>query len=263
MFSKQLFRSVGLKNTIPASRIVPRQIARSNVQLTRSQFYSSFKPEDQPRIRIGSEAPNFVAETTKGKIDFHEYIGNDWVVLFSHPADFTPVCTTELGAFAKLEPEFSKRGVKLIGLSTEGVESHNKWIKDIEDVTSGGAKFGYPIIADSDRKVAFLYDMCSADDFQKLSKGMVPTVRSVFVVDPAKKVRLIMTYPASTGRNSSEVLRVVDALQLADAKGIATPIDWSVGEDVIIPPTVSDKDAKAKFGEFKTLKSYLRTTKST
>lgn len=262
MFSRQLLRSISLRNTIPTSRNVVGQYARTGVQLTRAQFYSSFKQEEQPRIRIGSEAPNFVAETTEGKIDFHEYIGNKWVVLFSHPADFTPVCTTELGAFARLEPEFTKRDVKLIGLSTEGVQSHKDWIKDIEDVTSGGAKFTYPIIADADRKVAFLYDMCSAEDFNNIGKGMVPTVRSVFVVDPAKKVRLIMTYPASTGRNSAEVLRVVDALQLADKKGIATPIDWSVGDDVIIPPTVSNEDAKAKFGDFKTLKPYLRTTKA-
>lgn len=261
MFSRQLLRSVTVRSSIPATRSAVGQYARSSAQLTRSQLYSTFKPEDQPRIRIGSQAPNFVAETTEGKIDFHEYIGKQWVVLFSHPADFTPVCTTELGAFARLEPEFNKRGVKLIGLSTEGVQSHNDWIKDIEDVTSGGAKFTYPIIADADRKVAFLYDMCSADDFQNIGKGMVSTVRSVFVVDPAKKVRLIMTYPASTGRNSAEVLRVVDALQLSDKKGIATPIDWSAGDDVIIPPTVSNEDAKTKFGDFKTLKPYLRTTK--
>lgn len=262
MFSRQLLRSISLRNSIPTTRIALSQYARSSVQLSRAQLYSTFKAEEQPRIRIGSEAPNFTADTTEGKIDFHEYIGNQWIVLFSHPADFTPVCTTELGAFARLAPEFSKRDVKLIGLSTEGVESHKAWIKDIEDVTSGGAKFSYPIIADADRKVAFLYDMCSESDFQNIGKGMVPTVRSVFIIDPAKKVRLIMTYPASTGRNSSEVLRVIDALQLADKKGIATPIDWSVGEDVIIPPTVSNEDAKAKFGDFKTLKPYLRTTKS-
>lgn len=263
MFSRQLLRSISLRNSIPITRGAVSQYAKSSVQLGRTQFYSTFKAEEQPRIRIGSEAPNFTADTTEGKIDFHEYIGNQWIVLFSHPADFTPVCTTELGAFARLAPEFNKRGVKLIGLSTEGVESHKSWIKDIEDVSSGGAKFTYPIIADADRKVAFLYDMCSESDFQNIGKGMVPTVRSVFIIDPAKKVRLIMTYPASTGRNSSEVLRVIDALQLADKKGIATPIDWSVGEDVIIPPTVSNEDAKAKFGDFKTLKPYLRTTKST
>jgi alkyl hydroperoxide reductase subunit AhpC len=223
---------------------------------------ASFSARDQPRIRINSEAPNFSADTTAGRIDFHQWIGDKWTVLFLHPADFTPVCTTELGAFAKLEPEFTKRGVQLIGLLTEGVESHREWIKDIEDVATGGSKFGYPIIADSSKEVAFKYDMLSEDDFKNINKGPAFTVRLVFVIDPAKKVRLIMTYPASTGRNSAEVLRVVDALQLADAKGVATPIDWSVGDDVIIPPSLSDEDAKAKFGEYQTLKLYLRTTKA-
>ncbi|ODV82185.1 thioredoxin-like protein [Suhomyces tanzawaensis NRRL Y-17324] len=223
--------------------------------------FLSFKQEDQPRIRIGSTAPNFQVDTTEGKIDFHEYIGNDWLVLFSHPADYTPVCTTELGAFSKMKGEFDKRGVKLIGLSTEDVDSHKGWIKDIEEVATNGQKFGFPIIADSTREIAFKYDMVTEEDFHNLDKQkMIGTVRSVFVIDPAKKVRLIMAYPASTGRNTAEVLRVVDALQLADNKGIATPIDWTVGQDVIIPPTVSNEDAKAKFGEFKTLKSYLRTT---
>lgn len=252
--------------------MISRQFLRASTPLSRTwawkqptastlrRFYS-FKAQDQPRIRIGSTAPNFQADTTQGKIDFHEYVGDNWVVLFSHPADFTPVCTTELGAFAKLAPEFEKRGVKMIGLSTEGVDSHKAWIKDIEDVATDGAKFGYPIIADSSKEVAFKYDMITEEDFAKLDSGMIATVRSVFIIDPSKKVRLMMTYPASTGRNSAEVLRVIDALQLADKKGIATPIDWSVGEDVIIPPTVSNEDAKAKFGEFKQLKSYLRTTK--
>ena len=245
MFSKQLIR---------ASYLAPRRLVAAR--------FVSFTAESQPRIRLGSEAPNFVADTTQGKIDFHKWIGDKWAILFSHPADFTPVCTTELGAFAKLEPEFTKRNVKLIGLSTEGVDSHNQWIKDIEEVSTGGSKFGFPIIADSSKEVAFKYDMLTESDFQNINSGVVFTVRSVFIIDPAKKVRLIMTYPASTGRNSAEVLRVVDGLQLADAKGIATPIDWSVGDDVIIPPTVSDEAAKAKFGEFKTLKPYLRTTKA-
>ena len=252
--------------------MIPRQFIRASAPVFRRnafnaprvsalRFYSNFKAEEQPRIRIGSTAPNFQADTTQGKIDFHEFIGNNWVVLFSHPADFTPVCTTELGAFAKLAPEFKERGVKMIGLSTEGVESHNDWIKDIEEVATDGAKFGYPIIADASKEVAFKYDMVTEEDFANINSGMVATVRSVFIIEPAKKVRLIMTYPASTGRNSAEVLRVIDALQLADSKGIATPIDWSVGEDVIIPPSVSNEDAKAKFGEFNELKSYLRTTK--
>lgn len=240
----------------------PKQLVRPSIQLARTQFYSTFKPEDQPRIRIGSVAPDWTADTTQGKISFHDFVEKNkkWIVLFSHPADFTPVCTTELGAFSKLAPEFAKRNVTLLGLSTEGVESHNDWIKDIEDVTGG--PFSFPIIADPTKEIAFKYDMVSEDDFQKMANKMVATVRSVFIIDPSKKVRLIMTYPASTGRNSSEVLRVIDSLQLTDSKGVVTPIDWSVGEDVIIPPTVSDADAKAKFGDFKTIKSYLRTTKS-
>lgn len=254
MFSRQLIRSIALKPAFPRT-------AQFSKPISSLRFYS-FTAESQPRIRIGSEAPNFVAETTNGKIDFHEFVGNNWVVLFSHPADFTPVCTTELGAFAKLEPEFTKRGVKLIGLSTESVKSHLDWIKDIEGVTALGAQFTYPIIADSSKEVAFKYDMLTEEDFKKIDGGMVATIRSVFVIDPAKKVRLIMTYPASTGRNSAEVLRVVDALQLADKRGVATPIDWNVGDDVIIPPTVSDEAAKEKFGEFTTLKPYLRFTKS-
>lgn len=225
--------------------------------------YSSFKQEDQPRIRIGSTAPDFDADTTHGRINFHEFIGNNWVILFSHPADFTPVCTTELGAFSKMKPDFEKRGVKLIGLSSEDVDSHKAWIKDIEDLNTDGEAFSFPIIADVSKEVAFKYDMVTEEDFAKLnSKSLIGTIRSVFVIDPAKKVRLTFAYPASTGRNTAEVLRVVDALQLADGKGIATPVDWSVGEDVIIPPSVSNEDAKIKFGEFQTLKSYLRTTKA-
>lgn len=253
-----MIRYNNFKATANILRGVPRVSTRPSVSFFRS--YSSFKQEDQPRIRIGSVAPNFTADTTKGKIDFHDYIGNNWVVLFSHPADFTPVCTTELGAFARLEPEFTKRGVKLIGLSTEGVESHKAWVKDIEDVATSGSRFNYPIIGDEGKEVAFLYDMCTASDFENLKLGIVPTVRSVFIIDPSKKVRLIMTYPASTGRNSAEVLRVIDSLQLTDSKGVVTPIDWTEGEDVIIPPSVSDADAKKKFGDFKTLKPYLRTT---
>lgn len=243
--------------------VAPKQWARPSVQIARAQLYSTFKAEEQPRIRIGSVAPDWTADTTQGKFNFHEFIEQNkkWVVLFSHPADFTPVCTTELGAFSKLAPEFKKRNVSLFGLSTEGVDSHKAWIKDIEDVT-GGSPFSFPIIADPSKEIAFKYDMVSEDDFHKLANEVVFTVRSVFVIDPAKKVRLIMTYPASTGRNSAEVLRVIDALQLTDAKGVATPIDWTQGEDVIIPPTVSDADAKAKFGDFTAVKPYLRTTKA-
>ncbi|KAI3403211.2 hypothetical protein KGF56_003981 [Candida oxycetoniae] len=224
--------------------------------------FVSFKQVDQPRIRIGSIAPNFKVDTTKGPIDFHEYIGDSWVILFSHPADYTPVCTTELGAFSNLKPEFDKRGVKLIGLSTEGVDSHKGWIKDIEEVQTNGKEFSFPIIADGKREVAYKYDMVTEEDFGALEQGKtVATIRSVYIIDPLKKIRLIMTYPASTGRNTSEVLRVIDALQLSDAKGVATPVDWTVGKEVIIPPTVSDEDAKAKFGDFRKVKPYLRFTK--
>lgn len=242
---------------------VPKAFSRPSIQVARTQLYSTFKAEEQPRIRIGSVAPDWTANTTQGEISFHDYIekSKKWIVLFSHPADFTPVCTTELGAFSKLAPEFKKRNVTLLGLSTEGVDSHNAWIKDIEDVT-GGTPFAFPIIADPKKEIAFKYDMVSEEDFHKLADKMVATVRSVFIIDPSKKVRLIMTYPASAGRNSAEVLRVIDSLQLTDAKGVVTPIDWTAGQDVIIPPTVSDADAKAKFGDFTTLKPYLRTTKA-
>lgn len=225
------------------------------------RFIRTFKQEEQPRLRINSLAPNFTAETTVGKVNFHEYIGNSWAVLFSHPADFTPVCTTELGAFVKLKPEFDKRNVKLIGLSAEGVESHQKWIKDIEEISQLD-KFTFPIIGDVDREVAFLYDMVDEEGFKNLNNGIVATIRSVYIIDPSKKIRLIITYPASVGRNSSEVLRVIDALQKGDSKGVVTPIDWQPGQDVIIPPTVSDADASKKFGDFTTVKPYLRFTKA-
>lgn len=221
----------------------------------------TFKQEDQPRLRINSTVPNFDAETTKGKINFHDFLGDSWGVFFSHPADFTPVCTTELGAFSKLKPEFDKRGVKLIGLSAEDIESHEKWIKDIEEV-NGLDKFNFPIIADVDKEIAFLYDMVDEEGFKQLGKGPVATIRSVFIIDPAKKLRISFTYPPSVGRNTSEVLRVIDALQKTDAKGVVTPINWQVGEDVIIPPTVSDADASKKFGDFKKVKPYLRYTKA-
>lgn len=218
----------------------------------------SFDLKQQPRIRIGTQVPNFQAETTAGKIDFHEFIGDNWVVFFSHPADFTPVCTTELGAFAQLEPSFKKLNTKLIGLSTEPVESHNEWIKDIESYNS--TKLNFPIIADDKKEIAFTYDMLTEDDLQNINSGVVPTIRSVFVIDPAKKVRAIISYPPSLGRNSAEVLRVVDALQTADKEGVVTPIDWTQGQDVIIPPTVSDEAAQKKFGDFVKHFDYLRTT---
>ncbi|KAL6702992.1 hypothetical protein ACN47E_010347 [Coniothyrium glycines] len=217
-------------------------------------------PTEQPRLRLGSVAPNFQAETTHGKIDFHEFLNNKWTILFSHPADFTPVCTTELGAFAKLKNEFDARGVQMIGLSANDLSSHDEWIADINETSNTTVQF--PIIADADRKVAFLYDMISQDDLDSLQKtgGIAFTIRAVFIIDPSKKIRLTMLYPASTGRNTSEVLRVIDSLQTGDRKGIATPINWNVGEDVIVPASVSTEDARKKFGEVREVKKYLRYT---
>lgn len=238
-------------------------IARRPLVLQGCRFYSektNYKQADQPRLRINSKAPNFDAETSHGKVNFYDYLGDSWGVLFSHPADFTPVCTTEMGAFAKLKPEFDKRNVKLLGLSVEDAESHRKWIKDIEEV-NGIDKFGFPIIADTKRHVAFLYDMCDEEGFGNINDGSLVTVRSVFVIDPAKKIRVIFTYPSQVGRNTSEVLRVVDALQTADKNGVVTGANWTPQDDVIIPPKISDEDAKNKFGDFKTVKSYLRYTK--
>ncbi|OQE79124.1 hypothetical protein PENNAL_c0053G03096 [Penicillium nalgiovense] len=215
--------------------------------------------DSAPPLRLGSTAPNFKALTTQGEIDFHEWIGDKWAILFSHPADFTPVCTTELGAFSKLEPEFTKRGVQLIGLSANALDSHEEWIKDINEVNSTQLKF--PIIADADRKIAFLYQMIDEQDLTNVdSKGIAFTIRSVFIIDPAKKIRLIMSYPASTGRNTAEVLRVVDSLQTGDKRGVTTPINWLPGDDVIVPPTVNNEAAKEKFGEFREVKPYLRFT---
>ncbi|OAL26848.1 hypothetical protein AYO22_04015 [Fonsecaea multimorphosa] len=204
-------------------------------------------------------APNFQAKTTHGDIDFHKFIDSSWAILFSHPADFTPVCTTELGAFAKLKDEFERRGVKMIGLSANDLKSHDKWIKDINEISRTNLQF--PIIADADRKVAFLYDMVDQQDLDNIDeKGIAFTIRSVFIIDPAKKIRLIMLYPASTGRNTAEVLRVIDALQLGDKKGVTTPIDWEMGQDVIVPPSVSTEDAKKKFADVKEVRPYLRFT---
>jgi len=215
--------------------------------------------DNQPRLRLGSIAPNFTAQTTQGSIDFHTWLDSKWAILFSHPADFTPVCTTELGAFAKLAPEFQKRNVKLIGLSTNDLSSHGRWISDINETQDADLQF--PIIADADRKIAFLYDMVDAQDVSnKDEKGIAFTIRSVFVIDPAKKIRLTMMYPASTGRNTAEVLRVVDSLQTGDGKGVTTPMDWVPGADVIVPPSVSTEDARKKFGVVREVKPYLRYT---
>ncbi|HRK21139.1 MAG TPA: peroxiredoxin [Fimbriimonadaceae bacterium] len=205
-------------------------------------------------LQLGDTVPNFQQASTEGTIDLYDYAGNGWVILFSHPKDFTPVCTTELGAVAKLKGEFDKRGVKVLGLSVDSLGSHEGWVKDIEDTQ--GVKLNFPLIADEDRKVANLYSMIHPNE------DNVFTVRSVFVIDPNKKLRLTLTYPAPTGRNFNEILRVVDALQMTDKNKIATPVNWTHGEDVIILPSVTDDDAKEMFPEgFRTLKPYLRYTK--
>ncbi|MBK9793732.1 MAG: peroxiredoxin [Sphingobacteriales bacterium] len=204
-------------------------------------------------LRLGDEAPNFTAETTAGTINFHEWLGNSWGVLFSHPADFTPVCTTELGYTAKLKDEFAKRNVKVLALSVDGIESHHEWIKDIEETQHVAVNF--PIIADPDKKVAELYDMMHPNASEKF------TVRSVFVIGPDKKIKLTITYPASTGRNFNEILRVIDSLQLTANYSVATPVNWQEGEDVVIAPAISDADAEVKFPKgFKRIKPYLRLT---
>ena len=204
-------------------------------------------------LRLGDEAPNFQAETTEGDIDFHDWIGDGWAILFSHPADYTPVCTTELGYTAKLKPEFEKRGVKIIAISVDSLEDHRGWISDINETQNTTVNF--PIIADPDRAVAIAYDMIHPNAAENF------TVRSVFVIDPNKKIRLTITYPPATGRNFDEILRVVDALQLTDNHAVATPVNWKDGEDCIVVPTLSDEEATAKFPKgFTTIKPYLRTT---
>jgi alkyl hydroperoxide reductase subunit AhpC len=211
-------------------------------------------------LRIGDEVPNFTAETTQGTISFHEWIGNGWAILFSHPKDFTPVCTTELGYMAGLKPEFDKRNCKVLGLSIDSVSDHEKWSKDIEE-TQGHAP-NYPIIGDSDLKVAKLFDMIhpnASGDAKGRTAMDNATVRSVFVVGPDKKIKLMLTYPMSTGRNFDEVLRVLDSMQLTAKHKVATPVNWKPGQDVIILTSVSDEEAKQKFpGGWKTKKPYLR-----
>jgi thioredoxin-dependent peroxiredoxin len=204
-------------------------------------------------LRLGDEAPNFTAETTDGTLDLYDYLGDSWGVLFSHPKDFTPVCTTELGRVAALKPEFDKRNVKVLGLSVDPLDSHKGWVGDIEE-TQGHA-VNFPLIADPDRKIAQLYDMIHPNAADNV------TVRSVFIIGPDKKVKLIITYPQSAGRNFDEILRVIDSLQLTAKYSVSTPVDWKQGEDVIIAPAVSDEDAKAKFPKgWKTIKPYLRVT---
>lgn len=204
-------------------------------------------------LRLGDTAPDFTQNSTQGSISFHDWIGDGWCVLFSHPKDYTPVCTTELGTVAKLAPKFAKRNAKVIGLSVDPIKDHHGWVKDIEETQ--GAKVEFPILADEDKKVATLYDMIhpKADD--------TFTVRSVFIIDPKKKVRLILTYPASAGRNFDEILRAMDSLQLTDGYKVATPANWRDGDDVIIVPTVPNDEAKKLFPKgFREIKPYLRTT---
>ena len=206
-------------------------------------------------LRINDEAPDFTATTTQGVLNFHEWIGNGWAILFSHPKDFTPVCTTELGYMAKLEPEFKKRNCKIIGLSVDPVDSHSKWAKDIEETQ--GCAVNYPLIGDSDLAVAKLYNMLPAEE-SGTSEGRTAatnaTVRSVFIVGPDKKIKLMLTYPMTTGRNFDEILRVLDSMQLTAKHKVATPVNWKNGDDVIIVPSVSDDEAKGMFPEgWKTL----------
>ena len=204
-------------------------------------------------IRLGDEAPNFTAKSTEGEINFHEWLGDSWGILFSHPADYTPVCTTELGTVAKYKDEFEKRNVKVVALSVDGLDSHNDWINDINETQS--TTVNYPLIADEDRKVSELYDMIHPNANDTF------TVRSVFIIGPDKKVKLILTYPASTGRNFDELLRVIDSLQLTANYSVATPANWKDGQDVVISPSIPDEDIPAKFPKgFNRIKYYLRMT---
>ncbi len=210
-------------------------------------------------IRIGDEAPDFTVETTEGQIRFHEWIGDDWAILFSHPKDFTPVCTTELGYMAGLQPEFERRNTKIIGLSVDPVADHQKWMGDIEETQGHAVK--YPLIADANLTVAKQYDMLQADAAPGARTAVDnSTVRSVFVIGPDKKVKAMIVYPMSTGRNFDEVVRLLDSIQLTARHTVATPVNWKPGDDVIIPVVVSDEDAKKKYpAGFKTIKPYLRT----
>jgi len=213
-------------------------------------------------LRINDTAPNFSAQTTQGPIDFHAWIGDHWAILFSHPKDFTPVCTTELGYMAKIEPEFTKRGAKLIGLSVDPVDNHSRWVADIEETQ--GAKVTYPMIGDTDLAVAKLYNMLPADEAgtaEGRTAATNATVRSVFIIGPDKKIKLMLTYPMTTGRNFDEILRVLDSMQLTARHKVATPVNWKPGDDVIITPAVSNEEAEKTFPGFKTLKPYLRTTR--
>merc|ERR1712113_1274248 len=222
-----------------------------------------FCSSKMPNLKLGDVVPNFDADTTDGKINFHEWIGDSWAVLFSHPADYTPVCTTELGRVQKLSGEFQKRGIKLTALSCDSVESHKGWIEDIKAYNKLDA-FSYPIIADPDRSIANTYGMMDPDEMD--SKGLPLTCRSVFVIGPDKKLKLSFLYPATTGRNFDELIRVIDSLQLTAVKKVATPVNWQKGDDVIVPPNVPQEEAAQLFPDHKTVqlpsgKAYLRTAK--
>ena len=212
-------------------------------------------------LRINDIAPDFEANTTLGKLEFHSFLGNSWGLLFSHPKDFTPVCTTELGYMAKIEDEFKSRNCKLIGLSVDSIEDHIQWKKDIEETQD--ASVNYPLIADQDLRIAKLYNMLPADESNDVERTALTnaTVRSIFLIDPEKKIRMMLTYPMTTGRNFNEILRVLDSIQLSTKKKVATPANWNQNDDVIIIPAVSDEEAKELFGDFKKIKSYLRYTK--
>ena len=213
-------------------------------------------------LRINDTAPNFTAKTTQGSINFHDWIGDKWAILFSHPKDFTPVCTTELGYMAKIEPEFTKRNAKLIGLSADAVENHSKWADDIKETQ--GSEVKYPMIGDTDLAVAKLYNMLPADEVAADGRTAAnnATIRSVFIIGPDKKIKLMLTYPMTTGRNFDEILRVLDSMQLTAKHKVATPVNWKDGDDVIIVPGVSDDEAKKVYpAGFKTLKPYLRLVK--
>jgi alkyl hydroperoxide reductase subunit AhpC len=212
-------------------------------------------------LALNDTAPDFEADSTEGRIHFHDWIGDSWAVLFSHPKDFTPVCTTELGYMAKIEPEFTQRNTKLIGLSVDPVGRHEEWSRDIEETQ--GAKVKYPMIGDSDLAVAKLYNMLPADEVGSDGRTAAnnATVRSVFIIGPDKKIKLMLTYPMTTGRNFDEILRVLDSMQLTAKYKVATPVNWKHGEDVIITPAVTNEEAATSFPGFKTIKPYLRTTK--
>ena len=212
-------------------------------------------------LKINAIAPNFTATTTNGEINFHEWIADSWVILFSHPKDFTPVCTTELGYMASVENEFTKRNCKLIGLSIDSIEDHNLWKKDIEEIQS--TSVNCPLIADENLNIAKLYNMLPAEEEPDKSRTAITnaTVRSVFLIDPEKKIRMMLTYPMTTGRNFEEIIRVLDSVQLTSKYKVATPANWKKNEKVIIVPAVSDDEAKDTFGEFEKIKPYLRYTK--